>query len=97
MSDNQSTLTLLTQALSTQEIAQRGEACYKQKYQDELEETCNGKFVAINVNTSEATVADTSHEAIRVALEKDAAGLFHLMRIGYQAAFETGWYMTCAS
>jgi hypothetical protein len=86
-----------TPSPSTQDIAQRGEAIYKEKYQEEFEKSCNGKFVAVNVNTGDATVADTSSEAIRIALEKDPSGLFHLMRVGYQAAFEAGWYMTCAS
>jgi hypothetical protein len=82
---------------STQDIAQRGEAIYRQKYQEELEKSCNGKFVAVNVNTGEITVGDTSTEAVRSALEKDPSGLFHLMRVGYQAALAAGWYITCAS
>jgi hypothetical protein len=86
-----------TPSPSTQDIAQRGEAIYQQRYQEELEKSSNGKFVAINVNTGEASIADTSDEAVRIALEKDPSGLFHLMRVGYQAAFEAGWYMTCAS
>ena len=81
---------------STQDIAQRGEAIYREKYQREFEKSQNGKFVAINVNTEETTVSDTAEDAIRMALEKDPSGLFHLVRVGYKAAFEAGWYMSCA-
>jgi hypothetical protein len=81
---------------STQDIAQRGEAIYKHKYQADFENKHKGKFVAVNVNTEEATMADTGEDAIRIALEKDPAGLFHLVRVGHQAPFEAGWYMSCA-
>jgi hypothetical protein len=85
-----------TPAPSTRDIAQRGEAIYTEKYKHDFEKSRKGKFVAINVNTGEATPADTSEEAIRLALEKDPSGLFHLVRVGYQSAFEAGWYMSCA-
>jgi len=81
---------------STQEIAKRGAAIYKQKYQQSLEQSSAGKFVAINVKTEEATTADTSEEAVRKGLEKDPQGLFHLVRVGHQSAFEAGWLMSYA-
>jgi len=81
---------------STKDIAQRGEAVYRERYQAHFERINLGKFVAVNVNDGEATVADTAEDAIRVALERDPSGLFHLMRVGHKAAFEAGWYMSCA-
>jgi hypothetical protein len=81
---------------SSQEIAKRGAAIYKQKYQHDLEQTANGKFVAINVYTSDATVAESSEQAIEQALKKDPQGLFHLVRVGHQAAFDAGWFMSYA-
>jgi len=83
-------------APSTQDIAKRGAAIYKQKFQAELEKTSAGKFVAINVNTSDASIADTSEQAIELALQKDPNGLFHLVRVGHQSAFEAGWFMSYA-
>jgi alkaline phosphatase len=80
---------------STRDIAERGEAIYKNKYQTEFEAKCLGKFVAINILNEDATVADTSEEAIRLALEKEPDGFFHLVRVGHKAAFEAGWYMSC--
>ncbi|HXL23831.1 MAG TPA: hypothetical protein VOA78_15315 [Candidatus Dormibacteraeota bacterium] len=82
---------------STRDIAERGEAIYKNRYQADFESKFHDKFVAVNVRNEDATIADTSEEAIRLALEKDPDGLFHLMRVGHQAAFEAGWYMSCAS
>ncbi len=78
-----------------QDIADRGEAIYGEKYRAELERTSHGKFVAINVANADATLADTGQDAIRLALEKDPSGFFHLMRVGHKAAFEAGCYMSC--
>jgi hypothetical protein len=70
---------------------------YSEKYRTELEKSYYGGFVAINVGNGDATLADTGEDAIRLALEKDPTGLFHLVRVGHKAAFEAGWYMSCAS
>lgn len=81
---------------STQEIAERGEAIYEQKYRKDFEATHPGKFVAINIRTGEATPSETAEDAIRIALEKDSNAFLHLLRVGHKAAFEAGWYMSCA-
>jgi hypothetical protein len=83
--------------LSTREIAERGKAIYEEKWEEKLIKTSVGKFVAINIRTGEADVADTSEEAIRLAEKKDPQGYFHLIRIGHKAAFAAGWYMSHAS
>jgi len=81
---------------STQDIAERGHAIYEKKFRQEYEKTKAGKFVAINVNSAEATVGETSEEAVRLALKKDPDGLFHLERVGSPSAFEAGWFMSYA-
>ncbi len=81
---------------SSQHIAERGEAIYGEKYRTELEKTSNGKFIAINIANADTTLADTGEDAIRLALEKDPSGFFHLIRVGHKAACEAGWYMSCA-
>jgi hypothetical protein len=81
---------------SCQDIAERGEAIYGEKYRAEMEKSSKGKFIAINVANADATIADTGEDAIRLALEKDPSGFFHLIRVGHKAAFEAGWYMSCA-
>jgi hypothetical protein len=85
-----------SETISFEEIARRGEAIYEEKYRSELEETSGGKFVAINVMDGCATLANTSEEAVRLGLEKDPSGFFHLLRVGHKAAFEAGWFMSCA-
>jgi hypothetical protein len=87
--------TIVPATPSAQTIAERGEAIYAEKYRAALEEKARGKFVAIEIARGEATMGDTGEEAIRLALEKDPTGFFHLIRVGHQAAFEAGWYLSC--
>jgi hypothetical protein len=84
-------------SLSTREIAERGKAIYREKWEEKLIQTSIGKFVAINIRTGDADVADTSEEAILSAERRDPQGYFHLIRIGHKAAFAAGWYMSHAS
>jgi hypothetical protein len=81
---------------SAQYIAERGEAIYAAKYRADLEQNAPGKFVAVHIESGEATLGDTGDAAIRAAREKDPTGYFHLIRVGHQAAFEAGWYLSCA-
>jgi hypothetical protein len=81
---------------STRYIAERGETIYDERYRAVLENTSNGKFVAINVVNGDAILADTGEDALRLAIEKDPSGFFHLIRVGHQAACEAGWCMSCA-
>src|SRR5260370_40393874 len=85
--ENRMAKELVHAAPSCQAIEERGEAIYVEKYRAKLEKTSNGKFIAINVANADATIADTGEDAIRLALEKDASGFFHLIRVGYRAAF----------
>jgi hypothetical protein len=86
----------LPMAPSFQDIAERGEKIYAERYRAELEERARGKFVAIHVGTGEATLGETGEAALRLAREKDPEGFFHLIRVGHQAAFDAGWYLSCA-
>ena len=80
---------------SSREIAERGEAIYKDKWEAKLANE-TGKFVAINIANGDAVVGETSEEAIRHAQEKYPQGYFHLMRVGHRTAFNAGWYMSHA-
>ncbi len=73
---------------SCQDIAARSEATYGEKYCAELEKTSNGKFIAINVTNGDGTLADPGEDAVRLALETDHSGFFHLLRVGHKAAFQ---------
>jgi hypothetical protein len=81
---------------SSRQIAERGEAIYKEKYAKKLEAAEPGKFVAINITSEEATISETAEAAVRLAMEKDPSGFFHLIRIGKEGAIEAGWYMSHA-
>jgi hypothetical protein len=81
---------------SAQYIAERGEAIYAEKYRADLEHSARGKFVAMHIESGEATLGDTGEAAIRAAREKDPEGNFHLIRVGHKAAFEAGWHLSCA-
>lgn len=81
---------------STLEIAQRGEAIYKEKWENQLAQSSAGKFVAINIDNGDALIADSSEEAVRLAQEKYPDGYFHLIRVGQSGAFTAGWYMSHA-
>ena len=52
---------------SSREIAERGEAIYKEKYAKTLEASDLGKYVAININNEDVTISDTSEGAVRGA------------------------------
>lgn len=41
---------------SAQSIAERGEAIYAEKYRAELEQKAHGKFVAVHIESAEATL-----------------------------------------
>lgn len=81
---------------STREIALRGEAIYKEKWEAQLAKEHEGKFVAINIDNGDAVLGNTSEEAVRLAQEKYPTGYFHLIRIGRPSAFSAGWYMSHA-
>lgn len=82
---------------SPRDLAEHGEAIYRSRYQTEFEERHAEKFVAINLRNEDATVAESSEDAVHFALQKDPQGILFLIRVGHPAAFDAGWYLTCAS
>ncbi len=69
-------------------IADAGERIYKTKFQQELEKTANGKFVAIDVISGSASMGETPEQALNAARKEDPKGLFHLIRVGFSGAFQ---------
>jgi hypothetical protein len=69
-------------------ISEAGEKIYREQHQARLEAEHSGEFVAINVNTGRATVRNTPEEALLAAKEEDPSGVFHLIRIGFDSAFQ---------
>jgi len=78
-------------ALSPQMIANKGEALYKNKFQSEYEAKYLGKFVAIDIASEEAFVADNPEDAIAAAQEKNPNGFFHLVKVGSPGVYRLGY------
>lgn len=72
-------------------IGEKGNSIYQQKYQAEYEHLYPGKYVAIDVGSEEAFVADTPEEAIRLLQERNPNSFFHLIKIGSSGVFKVGY------
>jgi hypothetical protein len=71
-------------------ISEKGAAIYEANYREQYEREFPGKFVAINVLTEKATLGDTPSAALLKASNNDSTGVFHLIRVGHQSAYEVG-------
>ena len=74
-----------------QEAADKGTAIYKARYQTQYEQEYPGKYVAIDITTEKAWVANTPEEALGVAQGASPHGFFHLIRIGSPGVFRVGY------
>lgn len=72
-------------------IAERGEEIYDKKFRSSYESTYPGQFVAIDVITEEAYVANSPLAALELARAKSPKGLFHLIRVGAAGAFRVSY------
>jgi len=73
------------------QLAEKGEAIYKAKYQQEYERQYPGKYAAIDVTTEKAFVADTPEAAVELLQKENAKAFFHLVRIGAAGVFKVGF------
>jgi hypothetical protein len=80
-----------------QEIADKGERIYRERYQQEFEGKYTGQFVAIDVNSGLAYVGAQPEVALEQARAAAPAGLFHLIRVGSQGAFRLSHAHTTAA
>jgi hypothetical protein len=69
-------------------IADAGEQLYADRYKDALESDHRGHFVAIDVLTGEAYVAEYPEQALQKARSEAPNGVFHLIRVGAPGAFK---------
>ena len=72
---------------SPTEIAAEGERIYNEKYKAEFEKTNMGQFVAIDVLSGKAFVAEFSDQVLEIARKAEPLGVFHLIKIGFAGAF----------
>ncbi len=74
-------------SFNAQETSERGIEIYNKLFKAELEKDHTGRFLAINVIDESATLGDTSSEVLLRAKKEKPNGFFHLIKIGYPAAF----------
>jgi hypothetical protein len=71
-----------------QEMAERAERIYEQRYRAEYEKQHHGRFVAIDVDTEQAFIGSTPAEAWSGGLRASLTACLFLVRVGYRSAFE---------
>lgn len=80
-----------TELVSIQTIADMAAKIYTEKYKNDYEEKYLGWFAVIDVNTQSIFVGEFSDDAFAEAKTHSAGGPLHLIRIGYESAFRTGF------
>jgi hypothetical protein len=78
---------LISLAGSPKQLAEKGYAIYKQKYRQEYEQLYPSQFVAIDLSTEKAYVADTPEGAVKLLQKGNPQSLFHVIKVGTQEAF----------
>ena len=73
------------------QLAEKGEKIYREKYKEEYERLHPGKYVAIDLGTEKAFVADTPEAAVELLQKENPKGFFHLVRIGAAGVFKVGF------
>jgi hypothetical protein len=73
-------------------LTEKGKRFYEEKLKAELEPAQNGRFVAIEPDSENYFVADTSLEAIKRGRAALPDKLFFLARIGFPTAHKFGMY-----
>lgn len=68
-----------------QAFAREGKRIYWQKYAKKLESTERGRIIAIEIESGDSFMGDSTVEAILKAKEKYPNRIFYLMRVGYDA------------
>ncbi|MCS6304575.1 MAG: hypothetical protein H8K07_13055 [Nitrospira sp.] len=81
-------MTPITSFSNPQDVANRGEQIYKEKFQAVYEKEHGGQYVVIDIATTNAYVAPFPEDALRLAKTDAPDGQFHLIRIGAPAAFK---------
>jgi hypothetical protein len=71
-----------------QDMADRAERIYEQRYRPEYEKQHQGRLVAIDVDTEQAFIGSTPAEAYVGGLRASLTACLFLVRVGYPTAFE---------
>ena len=79
---------------SAQQIAEKGEQIYREKYQAEYETKYRGQYVAIEIDSGEAFLAESPEEAITAAQRARDGGFFHLIKIGSSGVYHVSSFVS---
>ena len=79
-----------------QDITDTGKRIYESRYKAKYEQTASGKFVAIDVRSEKAFVADDAIGAIEAGRRAEPHGIFHLIKIGAPAAYRASYSANAA-
>jgi hypothetical protein len=71
------------------EIAAKGSDIYDRRYRTEFERLHDGEFVAIDISSEAAYLADLPETALSKARAAAPEGLFYLIRVGSPGAFKS--------
>lgn len=77
--------------MSPEVLAQKGETIYNQKFKKDFEERYRGKFVAIDVVSERAVIADTPEDALKKAQDESPNGFYHLIKVGSDGIYRLGY------
>ena len=74
-----------------EEVVDKGERIYSEKYKQEFERKYMGQFAVIDVNTGIAYHGEFPELALEEARKQAPGGLFHLIRVGAPGAYRVSY------
>ena len=75
---------------SSAEIAQRGQALYDEHIRAKVEAGCQGKFLAVDIETGEYEIDVDELAALQRAKAKHPEAALYLVRVGSSTAYRLG-------
>lgn len=76
---------------SPDEIVERGEKIYNEKYREEYERKYRDSFVVIDIRTESIWRSQKPEKAFEAAKKKAPEGIFYLIRVGSPGAFRMSY------
>jgi hypothetical protein len=83
-------MTIRQPRYSKEEFAQRGDLIYQTQIRPQVEESNHGKIVAIDIETGDFEVANSSMLAVDKLYERKPDAQPWVIRIGHRAVFRFG-------
>jgi len=73
-----------------------GKKIYDERYRQTLEPEQTGKFLAIDIESGESGIGDTSVDAMAAGKKAAPGGFFYLVRVGYPTPYRSSFRMWIA-